>query len=105
MKTAYYTLYTREAAAMDQASGGEDRLVRVFAAPVPRRPARRENNVIDLSGYLPAAEPELPAAERPDAGAPRVRTNHGLERLIHMEWLACAAMVCVALAACVAFLV
>lgn len=112
MKTAYYTLYAREDADMDQVSGGEDRLVRVFVSPQPRRSVRRENNVIDLSKYLarPLPEVELPEKELPEAGlagaaAPKARTNHCLERLIRMEWLACAAMVCMAIAACVAFLV
>lgn len=109
MKTAYYTLYTREDAAMDRASGGEDRLVRLFAGPAPRRSARRENNVISLADYLPTQEsgctPDAEPVCAAQAPVPRARTDHSLSRLIRMEWLACAAMVCVAVAACVAFLV
>ena len=107
MKTVYYTFHTREAAAgAARASGGEDRLVRFLPAPLPRRPVRRRDNIIDLSDYLAAAGPDslAEAVSPPPAPAPRARTDHGRDRLACMEWLACAAMICLAVAACAALL-
>lgn len=112
MKTAYYTFYAREAAAgMARASGGEDRLVRFTLQPQQRNLPRREDNVISLGEYRERLaeksweEPKenLAAAEKPaEEYAPRSRAGRSCA-----EWLelaACAAMIGVALAACLAFL-
>lgn len=113
MKTAYYTFYAREdTAGVARASGGEDRLVRFTRQPQPRNLPRRENNVISLGEYRERLaeesweEPEENFAaaweESAEERAPRSRTGRGCA-----EWLelaACAAMIGVALAACLAFL-
>ena len=111
METTYYTLYTRETDEIAQASG-EDRLVRFSQCPVPKKAARREDNVIDLSAYRARMkEPEEDVDDEPDCleeeaehTQPRARTDHSLDRLRLLEGIACAAMVCVAVAACVVFL-
>lgn len=118
MKTAYYTFYAREATAgVARASGGEDRLVRFTRQPQPRNLPRRENNVISLGEYRerlaeksweePEEDPvaaeeswEEPAEER----APRSRTGRDRGCLEWLELAACAAMIGMALAACLAFL-
>lgn len=107
MKTAYYTFYARETAVgEDQASGGEERLVRFVWSSPPRRCVQRENNVISMADYLSAQEEntllDVDLLDTPQEPAPRTRTDHSLERLIRMEWIACAAIVCAGLFACAA---
>lgn len=109
MKTAYYTLFTHEPDAdTARASGGEDRLVLLTPRPLPRRHIRRESNVISLADYLLTQEPDCTLDVEPmrtaQTPAPRARTDHSRERLIHMEWAACAAIVCMGLIACIALL-
>lgn len=108
MKTAYYTFYTHETAADTARVSGEDRLVLLTPRPLPRRRVRRENNVISLADYLPAQKPERTPDAQPmytaQASAPRARTDHRRERLMRMEWAACAAIVCMGLVACIALL-
>lgn len=109
MKTAYYTLYTCEMDAdTARVSGGEDRLVLLTPRPLPRRHVQRESNVISLADYLPAQEPEFTPDAEPmrtaQTPAPRMRTNRSMERLIRMEWAACAAIVCMGVVACIALL-
>lgn len=119
MKTAYYTFYTREDAASVARASGEDRLVRFTRQPQPKALPRREDNVISLGEYrarLAAERWEEPEADFTDGEedflpeepaeeyVPRSRTDHGRNRPGWLELAACAAMICVALAACAAFL-
>lgn len=105
METTYYTLYTRESGMGIAQASGEDRLVMFTRTPKPQKLSRREDNVISLDRYreqLAARQEVSEEAEEPPER--RARTDHSRDRLQLLELAACAAIICVAAAACVMLL-
>lgn len=114
MKTAYYTFYAREDAVDVARASGEDRLVRFTRQPQPRSLPRREDNVISLGEYRERLAEEAREEPEEDFAAEEVWEEPAEERVPRSrrgrgcaDWLelaACAAMIGIALAACLAFL-
>lgn len=115
METVYYNYYTIEGA---KASGGEDRRSVLVREHGPRRRTSSGNNVISLEDYrtrhaAPSAEQATFAVEDPEEAEPScgrgaertaARSRRREKLLMGMELAACAAIIAVAAAACLVFL-